>query len=125
MPSVSGVTIAWIAMPSTTAMRTTTGITMSRNGAPHASPKPGCRASGEVPPDELEPQMRRNSRAYPSLRHLTHLSTSGALAAVNRRLDIFGILVLSFVAGNFGGITRDLLIGAAPPAAAAPRQRPG
>ena len=42
---------------------------------------------------------------------------SGAMAAVNRRLDIFGILVLSFVAGNFGGITRDLLIGAVPPAA--------
>lgn len=42
---------------------------------------------------------------------------SGAVAAVNRRLDIFGILVLSFVAGNLGGITRDLLIGAVPPAA--------
>jgi uncharacterized membrane protein YeiH len=42
---------------------------------------------------------------------------SGGLAAVNRRLDIFGILVLSFVAGNFGGITRDVLIGAIPPAA--------
>jgi uncharacterized membrane protein YeiH len=42
---------------------------------------------------------------------------SGAVAAVNGRLDIFGILVLSFVAGNFGGIGRDLLIGAVPPAA--------
>lgn len=42
---------------------------------------------------------------------------SGAVAAVNRRLDLFGILVLSFVAGNFGGITRDVLIGAVPPAA--------
>ena len=42
---------------------------------------------------------------------------SGAVAAVNRRLDLFGILVLSFVAGNFGGITRDVLIGAIPPAA--------
>ena len=42
---------------------------------------------------------------------------SGAIAAVNRRLDIFGILVLSFVAGNFGGITRDVFIGAVPPAA--------
>ena len=42
---------------------------------------------------------------------------SGAVAAVNRRLDIFGILVLSFVAGNFGGISRDVLIGAVPPAA--------
>lgn len=42
---------------------------------------------------------------------------SGAVAAINRRLDIFGILVLAFVAGNVGGITRDLLIGAVPPAA--------
>src|ERR1700749_3372969 len=42
---------------------------------------------------------------------------SGALAAVNRRLDLFGILVLSFVAGNVGGITRDVLIGSVPPAA--------
>ena len=42
---------------------------------------------------------------------------SGAVAAVNRRLDIFGIFVLSFVTGNLGGITRDLLIGAVPPAA--------
>ena len=42
---------------------------------------------------------------------------SGAVAAVNRRLDLFGILVLSFVAGNFGGIGRDVLIGALPPAA--------
>ena len=42
---------------------------------------------------------------------------SGAVAAINRRLDIFGILVLAFVAGNFGGIGRDILIGAVPPAA--------
>jgi uncharacterized membrane protein YeiH len=42
---------------------------------------------------------------------------SGASAGVTRRLDLFGILVLSFVAGNFGGITRDLLIGSVPPAA--------
>lgn len=42
---------------------------------------------------------------------------SGAVAAVNRRLDLFGVLVLSFVVGNFGGVGRDLLIGAVPPAA--------
>jgi len=42
---------------------------------------------------------------------------SGATAGVNRRLDVFGILVLSFAAGNAGGIARDLLIGAVPPAA--------
>ncbi|OOG50138.1 trimeric intracellular cation channel family protein [Rhodanobacter sp. C01] len=42
---------------------------------------------------------------------------SGATAATRRRLDLFGVLVLSFAAANAGGITRDLLIGAAPPAA--------
>jgi uncharacterized membrane protein YeiH len=42
---------------------------------------------------------------------------SGATAGVKKRLDLFGILVLSFAAGNAGGIVRDLLIGATPPAA--------
>jgi uncharacterized membrane protein YeiH len=41
---------------------------------------------------------------------------SGALAGVERRLDLFGVLVLSFAAGCFGGIARDVLIGAVPPA---------
>ena len=44
---------------------------------------------------------------------------SGALTGVRRQLDLFGVLVLSFAAGNAGGITRDLLIGATPPAAIA------
>ncbi|HEV7136194.1 MAG TPA: trimeric intracellular cation channel family protein [Steroidobacteraceae bacterium] len=44
---------------------------------------------------------------------------SGAVAAVKHRLDIFGIMVLAFAAGNAGGITRDVLIGATPPAAIA------
>ncbi|UGB39625.1 trimeric intracellular cation channel family protein [Frateuria soli] len=42
---------------------------------------------------------------------------SGALVAVRRGLDLFGVLVLSFAASCAGGITRDLLIGATPPAA--------
>lgn len=42
---------------------------------------------------------------------------SGAAAAVKHRLDIFGVMVLAFAAGNAGGMTRDLLIGAVPPAA--------
>ena len=42
---------------------------------------------------------------------------SGAMAAVRHRLDLFGVLVLSFATGTAGGITRDLLIGAIPPAA--------
>ena len=42
---------------------------------------------------------------------------SGAIAAVKRELDIFGVLVLAFVAAVAGGILRDVLIGAIPPAA--------
>lgn len=42
---------------------------------------------------------------------------SGATAGVKHRLDLFGILVLSFAAGNSGGIARDVMIGAHPPAA--------
>ena len=42
---------------------------------------------------------------------------SGGLAAVRERLDLFGVLVLSFAAASAGGIMRDLLIGAVPPAA--------
>ena len=42
---------------------------------------------------------------------------SGAAAGVKRHLDIFGVLVLSFLAACSGGILRDVLIGATPPAA--------
>lgn len=41
----------------------------------------------------------------------------GAMAGVKNRLNIFGVLVLSFAAANSGGIARDILIGATPPAA--------
>lgn len=39
------------------------------------------------------------------------------MAGVRRRLDLFGVLVLSFAASSFGGVGRDVLIGATPPAA--------
>lgn len=42
---------------------------------------------------------------------------SGAAVGVRNKLDLFGLTVLSFAAGTAGGITRDLLIGAVPPAA--------
>lgn len=44
---------------------------------------------------------------------------SGGVLGVRRRFDLFGVLVLSFVAATSGGILRDLLIGAIPPAAIA------
>lgn len=42
---------------------------------------------------------------------------SGATLAVRRRLDVFGVLVLAVAAALAGGMVRDLLIGAVPPAA--------
>src|SRR4051812_12356283 len=42
---------------------------------------------------------------------------SGAVAGVKHRLDIFGVLVLSFAAANSGRIARDVMIGATPVAA--------
>lgn len=42
---------------------------------------------------------------------------SGATVGVRHRLDLFGVLVLAFAAATAGGITRDALLGATPPAA--------
>jgi uncharacterized membrane protein YeiH len=42
---------------------------------------------------------------------------SGAAIGVKHRVDVFGVCVLAFVAGNAGGMLRDILIGAVPPAA--------
>jgi uncharacterized membrane protein YeiH len=41
---------------------------------------------------------------------------SGAIAGVRHRLDLFGVLVLSFAAATSGGLARDVFIGAIPPA---------
>src|SRR5690606_35007397 len=42
---------------------------------------------------------------------------SGATIGVRHRLDLFGVLVLAFATATFGGIARDVVIGALPPAA--------
>lgn len=42
---------------------------------------------------------------------------SGATVGVRHRLDLFGVLVLSFAAATSGGIFRDVLIGSVPPMA--------
>jgi uncharacterized membrane protein YeiH len=42
---------------------------------------------------------------------------SGAMSGVKHRLDLFGVLVLSFAAGTAGGLLRDVLLGAEPPPA--------
>lgn len=42
---------------------------------------------------------------------------SGATAGVRKGLDLFGVLVLAFAAATAGGIARDVMLGATPPAA--------
>lgn len=44
---------------------------------------------------------------------------SGALVAVRKQLDVFGVIVLALCTGLGGGFLRDVLIGATPPAALA------
>ncbi len=44
---------------------------------------------------------------------------SGASLGVQRGMDLFGVLVLAFVTAVVGGIARDVLIGAIPPASIA------
>ena len=42
---------------------------------------------------------------------------SGALASIEKRLDLFGMMVVGTVTAVGGGITRDVIIGVTPPAA--------
>lgn len=42
-------------------------------------------------------------------------ATSGAMVAISKRVDIFGVLVLSSVTALGGGCIRDILIGTLPP----------
>ena len=42
-------------------------------------------------------------------------ATSGAMVAIGKRVDIFGVLVLSSITALGGGCIRDILIGSLPP----------
>jgi len=59
----------------------------------------------------------------PSLMHALDIAgifvfaISGALLAVRKNFDVFGIVVLAVATGTGGGLARDLIIGAVPPAA--------
>ena len=46
----------------------------------------------------------------------TAFAVSGVFAALSRRMDLFGIFVLSAATAVGGGIVRDILIGNIPPA---------
>lgn len=64
----------------------------------------------------LEPKALHDLLLVLDLAGTFVFAISGAMLGVRRNLDIFGILVLSFAASSAGGIARDLLIGAVPPA---------
>src|SRR6185503_2708965 len=85
-------------------------------------PQPGCGTLKRIQPASSAGAARSGLAMQTLLLVLDLVGTfvfalSGGMAGVNRRLDIFGVLVLAFVAANTGGIARDLLIGAVPPAA--------
>ena len=42
-------------------------------------------------------------------------SISGALVAINKKMDIFGVTILGLVTATFGGATRDIILGVTPP----------
>lgn len=65
----------------------------------------------------MSPEALKHVYAAVDLLGTFVFAVSGAMQGVKHRLDLFGVLVLSFLAGNFGGILRDLTIGATPPPA--------
>lgn len=52
-------------------------------------------------------------------------AASGASAAVAKRLDLFGVAFVGFVAALGGGILRDLVIDAVPPLSQPTAENPG
>jgi len=77
--------------------------------------RPGCRHRGQLVVSEYI--VLNTLLVAFDLGGTFVFALSGAAAGVKHRLDLFGVLVLSFAAGNTGGIARDLMIGAVPPAA--------
>lgn len=62
-----------------------------------------------IPLSALEPAL--------DLVGIVAFALSGALLGVRKRLDIVGLIVLALVTATGGGVIRDVLIGAVPPAA--------
>src|SRR5690606_6044281 len=65
-------------------------------------------------PDSLSAVLLSQAVLIPNLIGTFVFAISGGVAGVKGRVDIFGLAVLAFAAGNAGGITRDLLLGRFP-----------
>ena len=70
----------------------------------------------DAAPDLTDPATFATLRLALDLVGVFVFALSGALVAVRRGLDLFGVLVLAWVAGLGGGTLRDLLLGRTPPA---------
>ncbi len=68
-------------------------------------------------PELLDAQLLRHLLLTLDLGGTFVFALSGGMLGVRRRLDVFGVLALSFAASSAGGIIRDVLIGSVPPAA--------
>ncbi len=68
-----------------------------------------------VPVELTDPGTLATLRLVLELVGVFVFALSGALLAVRRGLDLFGVLVLSWVAGLGGGTLRDVLLGRTPP----------
>ena len=65
----------------------------------------------------IDPHLANTLLTVFDLAETFAFALSGATKAVEHKLDPFDVLVLCFAAGNSGGIARDIMIGAIPPAA--------
>lgn len=78
------------------------------------------RTDGGVAPGNVPPMPAQEAVALLVVLDLVGIfvfAISGALVAVRKGLDVFGVLVLAGATGLGGGFLRDLLIDATPPAA--------
>lgn len=94
--------------------------------APWRVPVPPVRPAPSAPAPSAPGPGRDNGRVNlldPDLQHTLDLmgifvfAISGALLAVRKNFDVFGMAVLAEVTGLGGGLFRDVVIGAVPPAA--------
>lgn len=76
--------------------------------------RPSTLACVEPGVERLTAVLLNETVLIPNLIGTFVFAISGGVAGVKERVDIFGLSVLAFAAGNAGGITRDLLLGRFP-----------
>src|SRR5690554_1109541 len=91
----------------------------TRGAAPAHPSRAG--APGRIAWVAVEPGVERMTAVLlsqavliPNLVGTFVFALSGGVAGVKGRVDLFGLAVLSFAAGNAGGITRDMILGRFP-----------